>query len=888
MPTPDPSRDPAAPVITSRLAADDAPGVRWPGWALGLIFLVVATGIALTGWQILRRQQSANHHASHDQLAAIAELKVSEIHRWHRENVEDAGHVRDAGLVAPAVLDFLAAPDVPAGRARVHNWMASLQRHYRYDRVVLLDAQLQPRLAIPATEPGLGALAREKAAEALQQRRVIISDLHRSTLNGQINMDLLTPLTEAGMAPVGVLLIEIRSESYLFPLIRSWPTHSATAESLLVRREGDEVVYLNELRHQAGTMFSLRVPITRREAPAVRAVLGEEGVVEGIDYRGVPVLAALRRIPDTPWFLVAKVDRQEVDAPLYRQMRTVAWAMGALIAAAGLGVSGLWRHQKTAELRRELAHRDRAAQVLRVNEEQLRSIYAAMTEMLALHEVVMDGDGKPIDYRIIDCNPTYNRVTGLSRERAVGALASELYGTGTAPFLEVYARVGLTGEPAEFESYFPPLQKHFAISVVSPRRGRFATVTTDITERKNADAALRRTQAILQAAMDQSTAGIAIADAPSGALRYVNDAGLLIRGGDRQSIVDGVGVAQYVASWQMLDFDGRSLRTEEVPLARAILFGETCSREFIIRRSENDDRIVLAKAAPIRDDGDLVVAAVVVFLDITERREQEAEREDLMRELTRKNEELEGMIYVASHDLRVPLVNVQGFGQRLETACTELLARGPVAAAGTAGEPAVAERIVKALRYIRTSADKMDGLISGLLRVSRVGRIVHQPQRVEMNDLVLQVLASMEIQIQQAGAVVRVDSLPACAGDPQLLGQVFTNLIDNAIKYRAPDRPLGITLSARTEGREVIYTVADTGLGIPLEHQNKIWEMFHRLHPEGPAAGEGLGLKIVRRILDLHRGRVWVESAPGQGSRFFVALPATLEKRRPRETPANP
>ncbi len=148
-------------------------------------------------------------------------------------------------------------------------------------------------------------------------------------------------------------------------------------------------------------------------------------------------------------------------------------------------------------------------------------------------------------------------------------------------------------------------------------------VTQDITERKQAEEALRYTQAILQGAMDQSQAGIAIADAPGGQLRYVNDAGLFIRGGDRQSVINGVGIDQYVASWHVLDFDGRPLKPEEVPLARAIRFGETCSREFIIQRSSDDNRIVLANAAPIRDGQGNIIAGIVVFMDITERKQAE-------------------------------------------------------------------------------------------------------------------------------------------------------------------------------------------------------------------------------------------------------------------------
>ena len=146
---------------------------------------------------------------------------------------------------------------------------------------------------------------------------------------------------------------------------------------------------------------------------------------------------------------------------------------------------------------------------------------------------------------------------------------------------------------------------------------------TDISERKQVEGSLRETRAFLEAAMDCSEAGIAIAEAPSGLLRYVNDAALLIRGGSRQDIVNGVGIDQYVSSWQILDLDGQPLRNEDVPLTHAILFGKKCSREFIICRAEGDDRVVWANAAPITNANGQVTAGIVVFLDITDRKQAE-------------------------------------------------------------------------------------------------------------------------------------------------------------------------------------------------------------------------------------------------------------------------
>ncbi len=152
----------------------------------------------------------------------------------------------------------------------------------------------------------------------------------------------------------------------------------------------------------------------------------------------------------------------------------------------------------------------------------------------------------------------------------------------------------------------------------------YVGVNTDISARKYADRKTMEATTLLQAALDESPAGIAIADAPSGKLRYLNDAGLMMRGGDRASIVDGIGIDKYVESWQLLDLDGRPLQDAEVPLARAIMFGETNSRELMIRRGDGDDRLVIANAAPIKDENGETVAGIVVFSDITEMKQTEA------------------------------------------------------------------------------------------------------------------------------------------------------------------------------------------------------------------------------------------------------------------------
>lgn len=271
------------------------------------------------------------------------------------------------------------------------------------------------------------------------------------------------------------------------------------------------------------------------------------------------------------------------------------------------------------------------------------------------------------------------------------------------------------------------------------------------------------------------------------------------------------------------------------------------------------------------------VQYVAIRTDITQRKADEAELERFASDLAEKNKELEAIVYTVSHDLRSPLVNVQGFGKQLQRACEKI--KGAMALTQDGKVPAEAlkqpvdEAIPQALRFINAGVNKMEMLLAGLLRYSRLGRVTLTIVPIDMNALLAAAVAATRFQLDEVKAEVRVDPLPGCVGDQAQVSQVFANLIDNAVKYRDPVRPLRIVVSGRSEKGRSIYAVADTGIGIPEAHQPKIFEIFHRLDPEA-TQGEGLGLTIAQRVLERQRGKIWVESKEGAGSTFYVSLPA--------------
>lgn len=284
---------------------------------------------------------------------------------------------------------------------------------------------------------------------------------------------------------------------------------------------------------------------------------------------------------------------------------------------------------------------------------------------------------------------------------------------------------------------------------------------------------------------------------------------------------------------------------------------------------------------PFLDEAGAPLQFIAIRTDITTRKANEEELQRVVAELAEKNKELEAIVYTVSHDLRSPLVNVQGFGKQLNRACDTI--RAAMTAAGNGPVPAEPLRqpvdvaIPQALRFINAGVHKMEALLAGLLRYSRLGRVALSIRPLNVEGLIEDLVAAMRFQLDQAGGEVAVGPLPICQADHVQTGQVFANLLDNALKYRDPARPLRVTISGEIRGDQAIYLVRDNGVGISPEHQGKIFEIFHRLNPED-TPGEGLGLTIAQRVLERQRGKIWVESRLGEGSTFYVSLPA-LEHR---------
>jgi light-regulated signal transduction histidine kinase (bacteriophytochrome) len=251
--------------------------------------------------------------------------------------------------------------------------------------------------------------------------------------------------------------------------------------------------------------------------------------------------------------------------------------------------------------------------------------------------------------------------------------------------------------------------------------------------------------------------------------------------------------------------------------------------------------------------------------DITERLESERRMRQFSEDLAEKtralevaNRELESFSYSVSHDLRAPLRAVDGYAAILEEDYADV----------------IDDEGRRYLRAVRDGAARMGQLIQDLLAFSRLSRQEMQPQQVATRSLVDAAWQDVYTSAPAAARVaLRIDDLPACAGDPRLLQQVWANLLDNAVKYSSKTAEPAVHISGRTEGGETVFTVADNGAGFDMRYYDKLFQVFQRLHRESEYPGTGVGLAIVQRIIARHGGRVWADATPDHGARFCFSLP---------------
>lgn len=516
-----------------------------------------------------------------------------------------------------------------------------------------------------------------------------------------------------------------------------------------------------------------------------------------------------------------------------------AMLLERLAALAALAIENARLYEKA---QKEIEERRIAEQNLRSSEERFRKVFnnnSIAISIVSLEEGIF-----------LEANEAFWKLTGLTPEQALGRSAVDL-DLWVDPeernrfVKELLEKGSLENKEVEFQSKDGPNRSSLAYYELIDIKGQRCILCMfyDVSEQRQAQRDLkeseRRTRAIIASIPDM--------------IFEVSKAGEFLDFMASASISPVMEPHEFIGRNIQELFPGEIANQTLFSLERALATGQVHAFEYGLPPGE-EIQFFEARVAPVTTE-----SAIIMVRDISQRKWVETEREKLIGELEEKNSELERFTYTVSHDLKSPVITIRGFLGFLEQ--DALSGNLP--------------RLKSDIKRISDATDKMQTLLSELLDLSRVGRLVNPPRLVPFNEIVYEALDLVQGRIQANHVQVNIqDGMDSVYVDRQRVVEAVQNMIDNAAKFIGADPKIEIGQEG-SEGGMPVFFIRDNGIGIPDQHQERIFGLFNKL--DAGSEGTGIGLALVRRIVEVHKGRIWVRSELGKGSTFFFTLPTELE-----------
>lgn len=807
------------------------------------VFFIV---ISILGYYVYDRFRVEIVKKAEEELISVSNLKIQEIGHWRNERIKNLYNQRNE-VFESLVKRFLENPDIADVQKEMLDLLIRFRMIYGYDRICLHDMSGSERMKTSESEVEMPYPLETYYERIYGKSEILFEDFYYDKIQKKIYLPMLAGIFdhENKSKPIGVIIVRIDPEEYLYPILSKWPIPRKTAQLHLVRKENDYAVFLNYVTGQEKVSYDNKYKISEKtDLPSAKAVSGYTGIYKSKDINGNEVFSYIQPVPDTPWFLIAKIDAYEINDSLKGIMFTVAGIIFLLLILFGIGTAYVLKFQKFSYYR-EIAKSSKA-----LAESEIR--FKNLIEFAADGIILGSNDGF-----ITDINQTACELFGLERNEIEGKHFSEI------PF----TKESFEKCPPKFDSLNQGQivisereifrQKDNSLITVEMKTkmmsdGTYQTIYRDITQRKAVEKEVNTLKSWFEYVLGATKTGFDIIDEDNNVI-YVDP-----KWTEKLGNFKGRKCYEY--------FMGRSRPCPDCSIPKAINNNfSTISEEYL----EKENRFVEVHTIPLKETRNGKRLVSEFNIDITEKKNIEKRLKEFNAELEKKvaerteqlesaNKELESFSYSVSHDLRAPVRHILGF--------TDIFLREEKAK--------LDERSKDVFSKITYSAEKMEKLIDDLLKLSRTGRQEMAKKEIDMGEIVRAVMEEFKQCKENRKVKITISDMPVVKADSNLITIVWENLIDNACKYTKNKDETVITIGSMTENGEYIFFIEDNGVGFDPEFSHKMFGVFQRLHLDKDYPGTGIGLANVRRIISRHGGNTWAESKGDEmGAIFYFSLP---------------
>lgn len=838
---------------------EDPEDLRRGEFVLFLVFLFLATALVTTGLVYFRQVERGHRQEIEGRLSDIADLKIDDLIHWRRERLADAAVFHRNAVFAEWIERLVRDPEDTAAAERVLVWIEEVRNAYEYDRITLLDASGDALVATPG--PDVPGYRTPPIADALRSGAVTVSDLDRSGTTDRVFLHLLIPITSPSTTTrLGVLVVRIDPRTYLYPMLERRPALTPAATTWLARREGAEVVGLNDLPTLPVDAMMLRVPAADSRSFLAEAVRQPDGIVRGLDPMGREVLAATRAVPDTRWHLAVVTSLAELRAPLWSEMWRLIAAICVLLIAAAAVLVATGRRQNARYYQRRFD----LAEQLRKNMERHSIILQAIGDAV----IATDTEG-----RVELLNPVAETLTGWREDEARGRPLEEVFRIVEAdtrePMESPAARVLRQGRIVGLANHTVLIARDgrevpIADSAAPIRDGSAVTGVVvafrDVSESYRMQEELRHSQERFYRLFQESPTAASLSRRSDSRHTEVNAAWCRLFGYTREEALNRTPVELGI-----LDPGERERLNTEFGRDGSVDGAEVRLKT---RRGQRLDVLSSIKNMSIAGEDQLLH----VIVDVTAHKRAETDRLKLQQQLiqAQKMETVGVLAGGVAHDFNNMLTVIMG------------------EAAMARAELPPGSMLHEQLSAIIDAAERSASITRQLLAFARKQTLA--PKVVDLNDAVEGTLSMLRRLVGEGIELQWQPAPEACFihVDPSQIDQVLANLCANARDAIVGSGKIALSVTTVTvdkvdagpaphadseiaPGSYVVLTVSDDGSGMDAEVRSRAFDPFFTTKPTGQ--GTGLGLATVYGTLSQSGGYVVVESDPGEGTTFRLYFP---------------